>query len=121
MRAVVHVRALGRFPFFKIVLITNAARLDSPGVEPNPALAAAIARGLQGSSPAAAPGLETMSGALAGVVGGRRAFPTASVMRLLTRRPDAGLGVRDPRPETCWTDDLVDLAEALLCQGQRAH
>jgi wyosine [tRNA(Phe)-imidazoG37] synthetase (radical SAM superfamily) len=28
VRAVVHVRALGRFPFFKIVLITNAARLD---------------------------------------------------------------------------------------------
>jgi wyosine [tRNA(Phe)-imidazoG37] synthetase (radical SAM superfamily) len=28
VRAVVHVRARGRFPFFKIVLITNAARLD---------------------------------------------------------------------------------------------
>jgi len=33
VRAVVHVRALGRFPFFKIVLITNAARLDSPAVQ----------------------------------------------------------------------------------------
>lgn len=33
VRAVVHVRALGRFPFFKIVLITNAARLDSPEVQ----------------------------------------------------------------------------------------
>jgi wyosine [tRNA(Phe)-imidazoG37] synthetase (radical SAM superfamily) len=32
-RAVVHVRALGRFPFFKIVLITNAARLDLPTVQ----------------------------------------------------------------------------------------
>jgi wyosine [tRNA(Phe)-imidazoG37] synthetase (radical SAM superfamily) len=28
VRAVAHVRALGRFPFFKIVLLTNAARLD---------------------------------------------------------------------------------------------
>jgi wyosine [tRNA(Phe)-imidazoG37] synthetase (radical SAM superfamily) len=28
VRAVVHVRALGRFPFFKIVLITNATGLD---------------------------------------------------------------------------------------------
>jgi hypothetical protein len=41
-------------------------------------------------------------------------------MRVLTWRPDAGLGVAKPRPEMCWTDDLVDLAEALLCQGQRA-
>jgi hypothetical protein len=28
--------------------------------------------------------------------------------------------VARPRPEVCWTDDLVDLAEALLCQGQRS-
>lgn len=28
VRAVIHVRALGHFPFFKIVLVTNAARLD---------------------------------------------------------------------------------------------
>jgi wyosine [tRNA(Phe)-imidazoG37] synthetase (radical SAM superfamily) len=28
VRAVIHVRALGRFPFFKIVLITNASGLD---------------------------------------------------------------------------------------------
>jgi len=33
VRAVVHVRALGRFPFFKIVLITNAARLDGREVQ----------------------------------------------------------------------------------------
>jgi len=33
VRAVVHVRAKGRFPFFKIVLITNAARLDLRGVQ----------------------------------------------------------------------------------------
>jgi len=33
VRAVVHVRALGRFPFFKIVLLTNAASLDSRQVQ----------------------------------------------------------------------------------------
>ncbi len=33
VRTVVHLRALGRFPFFKIVLITNAARLDGPAVQ----------------------------------------------------------------------------------------
>jgi hypothetical protein len=40
-------------------------------------------------------------------------------MRVLSWRPDEGLGVAVPRPEICWTDDLVDLAEALLCQGPR--
>jgi len=33
VRAVVHVRALGRFPFFKIVLMTNATGLDSRQVQ----------------------------------------------------------------------------------------
>lgn len=33
LRAVVHVRALGRFPFFKIVLLTNATGLDLPQVQ----------------------------------------------------------------------------------------
>jgi len=33
LRNVVHVRALGRFPFFKIVLITNASRLDLQEVQ----------------------------------------------------------------------------------------
>jgi wyosine [tRNA(Phe)-imidazoG37] synthetase (radical SAM superfamily) len=33
VRAVVHVRARGRFPFFKIVLLTNATALDQPGVQ----------------------------------------------------------------------------------------
>ena len=32
LRAVAHVRALGRFPFFKLVLITNATGLDLPHV-----------------------------------------------------------------------------------------
>lgn len=33
VHAVVHVRALGRFPFFKLVLITNATGLDRPQVQ----------------------------------------------------------------------------------------
>lgn len=33
VQAVVHVRARGRFPFFKIVLITNASGLDLPAVQ----------------------------------------------------------------------------------------
>jgi len=62
-----------------------------------------------------------ISGAIDGASGGRSVFPTPQVMRVLTWRPDPGLGVARPRPEICWTDDLVDLAEALLCQGQRAR
>jgi wyosine [tRNA(Phe)-imidazoG37] synthetase (radical SAM superfamily) len=34
LQAVMHVRALGGFPFFKLVLITNATGLDLPGVQP---------------------------------------------------------------------------------------
>jgi wyosine [tRNA(Phe)-imidazoG37] synthetase (radical SAM superfamily) len=33
VETVIHVRACGRFPFFKLVLITNAAGLDLPAVE----------------------------------------------------------------------------------------
>jgi wyosine [tRNA(Phe)-imidazoG37] synthetase (radical SAM superfamily) len=33
VRAVVHVRARGQFPFFKIVLLTNATALDQPAVQ----------------------------------------------------------------------------------------
>jgi len=33
VRAVIHARALGRFPFFKIVLLTNATGLDSQPVQ----------------------------------------------------------------------------------------
>jgi fructose-1,6-bisphosphatase/inositol monophosphatase family enzyme len=60
-----------------------------------------------------------IAGALAGALTGRVAFPIAAIMRVLSWRPDPGLGVARPRPEFCWTDDLPELAEALLCQGQR--
>ena len=144
-----------------------AARLDCPDAAGNPALAAAIAAGIQGvalsdmtdeirrlavaggapplaaaiaagvqdaartdprdarlwsgapETQAAGTWTSAVAGALAGATSGRSVFPAPQVMRVLTWRPEAGLGVARPRPETCWTDDLVDLAEALLCQGQR--
>ena len=95
-----------------------AARLDCPESPDNPPLAAAVWGGLRGqplgdfgAAPAA------VAAALRGLAGGRGVFPVPQVMRVLTWRPDAGLGVPNPRPEICWTDDLVDLAEALLSQG----
>ncbi|MSO99840.1 MAG: hypothetical protein EXR07_02135 [Acetobacteraceae bacterium] len=104
-----------------------AARIDSPGVLDAPKLAAAIAAGMRGASHDAlrrlTAGIDSpaAAGALAGVAGGRGVFPVPQVMRVLTWRPDEGLGVARPRPEICWTDDLVDLAEALLSLGQRGH
>jgi len=108
------------------------ARLDCPDAQDNPGLAAAIAAGVNGASPAEIKrlaGREIVDGsswdsaiscALAGAAFGRSVFPVPQVMRVLTWRPDEGLGVARPRPEICWTDDLVDLAEALLCQGSRS-
>ena len=34
-------------------------------------------------------------------------------------RPDAALGVKQPRPEEYWPDDALDLAEALLASQPR--
>ncbi len=76
---------------------------------------------LSGASSGAITLSAAINGAIDGAIGGRGVFPTPQVMRVLTWRPDSGLGVARPRPEICWTDDLVDLAEALLCQGQRAR
>jgi hypothetical protein len=41
-------------------------------------------------------------------------------MPVLTCRPDAGLAISRPRPDIYWTDDLVDLAEALLTSPKGA-
>jgi hypothetical protein len=57
-----------------------------------------------------------VAGALLGAAEGRAAWPVRWSMPVLTCRPDAGLGVARPRPEEYWPDDLVDLAEALLCR-----
>ena len=108
----------------------SIARLDSPGVPANERLARLVASGIQGGAdgdskelftegPYLSPTPSAVNGAVCGAMYGRAAFSVAQVMRVLTWRPDAGLGVANPRPENCWTDDLVDLAEVLLCQGQR--
>jgi ADP-ribosyl-[dinitrogen reductase] hydrolase len=114
------------------------ARRDRRQAPANAALAGAIATGVLGGTPDAMrrllgdaglmlPQLDAttwtsaIAGALAGAAYGRGVFPVPQVMRVLTWRPDAGLGVARPRPEICWTDDLVDLAEALLSQGRRAR
>lgn len=61
-----------------------------------------------------------IAGALIGAADGRLGFPARWVMPVLTCRPDAGLAVMRPRPDIYWTDDLIDLAEALLTrQGPR--
>jgi fructose-1,6-bisphosphatase/inositol monophosphatase family enzyme len=105
------------------------ATLDAPDEPNNPDIAAAIAGAINGNTPqslsagrqgAAAP-TAVENAACKGAVGGRLAFPVADVMRVLTWRPDPGLGCLDPRPDICWTDDLVELAEALLTQGQSAR
>jgi len=55
-----------------------------------------------------------IAGALLGAADGRLGFPPSWVMPVLTCRPDAGLEISNPRPDIYWTDDLIDLAEALL-------
>jgi fructose-1,6-bisphosphatase/inositol monophosphatase family enzyme len=105
--------------------------LDTPGRLDSADIAALVASGIRSGAPKDVEGLFTgerpylsaspsaVNGAVAGAFYGRGAFPVPQVMRVLTWRPEAALGVAHPRPENCWTDDLVDLAEALLCQGQR--
>ena len=58
-----------------------------------------------------------IAGALLGAAEGRMTLPTRWVMPVLTCRADAGLRVRQPRPDVYWADDLIDLTEALLLCG----
>ena len=60
-----------------------------------------------------------IAGALLGTCQGRAAFPPRWTMKVLTCRPDPGLGARQPRPEEYWPDDLIELAEALLLSQPR--
>ena len=61
-----------------------------------------------------------ITGALLGAADGRLGFPQRWVMPVLTCRPDAGLAISRPRPDIYWSDDLVDLAEALLTSPKGA-
>jgi hypothetical protein len=58
-----------------------------------------------------------IAGALLGAADGRIRLPARWVMPVLTCRADAGLQVRQPRPDVYWADDLIDLTEALLLCG----
>ena len=80
--------------------------MHTPGIEA--ALIQTIAEGGDTDTNAA------ITGALLGAAQGRDAFPTRWVRDVMACRPDAALGVKQPRPEEYWPDDVLDLAEALL-------
>ena len=116
-----------------------AARRDMPDSPAHVALAVAVAQGVSGGNPIEVARLaarfghkdivmaspharrwsSAVSGALAGAAYGRAIFPAREVMRILSARPGSGPGAARPRPDIYWTDDLAELAEALLSQGQR--
>lgn len=58
-------------------------------------------------------------GALLGAVQGRTAVPLQRRNMVLTCRSVAVPDVHHPRPTTYWTDDALDLAEALLSAGRK--
>ena len=80
--------------------------MHTPGIEA--ALIQTVAEGGDTDTNAA------ITGALLGAAQGRDAFPTNWVRDVMACRPDAALGVKQPRPEEYWPDDVLDLAEALL-------
>ncbi len=71
-----------------------------------------------------APSMGALAGALLGATAGRQAFAAREGLALMACRPDAALAdlaraVAQPRPDTVWPDDVVDLAEALLLRRTR--
>ena len=83
-------------------------------------VAAAVSAGIGGADLATVrhlagdPTDPALVGALLGATAGRQAFPACDSLALMACRPDAALGVAQPRPDTVWPDDVIDLAEALL-------
>ena len=57
-------------------------------------------------------------GALLGAAQGREAVPLQWRNAVLTCRPVQAADVENPRPQTYWPDDALDLAEALLVAGR---
>jgi ADP-ribosylglycohydrolase len=55
-----------------------------------------------------------IAGALVGAIHGRDAFPSRWILPILACRSLAEAGAKRPRPSVYWTDDALDLAEALL-------
>jgi hypothetical protein len=56
-------------------------------------------------------------GALIGAVEGRDGIPVYWRNLIASCRPIAALGHIRPRPKDYWSDDVMDLAEALLAAG----
>jgi fructose-1,6-bisphosphatase/inositol monophosphatase family enzyme len=83
-------------------------------------VAAAISAGIAGADEAAVrrlagdPRDPALAGALLGATGGRQAFAARDGLALMACRPDIALGVAQPRPDSVWPDDVIDLTEALL-------
>jgi len=117
----------------------EAARLDQPGDPDHADIATMISAAVRGrpagwKTVAAAVAPDTpahpamarlaanrpIAAAMSGATMGRTMFPVPQVMRVLTWRPDSGLGGPWSRPEMCWTDDLPELAEALSSPVRRA-
>ena len=76
------------------------------------------------AGPSMAPPMGALAGALLGATAGRQAFAARDGLALMACRPDAALAdaafvVAQPRPDTVWPDDFVDLAEALLLRRAR--
>jgi ADP-ribosylglycohydrolase len=61
-----------------------------------------------------------IAGALLGAVQGREAIPLRWRSAVLTCRPIAAAGARQPRPIQFWPVDAMELAEALLAAGNSA-
>ena len=55
-----------------------------------------------------------VAGALLGALHGRTAIPQRWVLPVLACRPGAESGAPRARPMTCWPDDVLELAEALM-------
>jgi ADP-ribosylglycohydrolase len=55
-----------------------------------------------------------IAGALLGAALGREAIPSRWILPVLACRPMAEAGALRPRPRSCWPDDLLEVAEALL-------
>lgn len=60
-----------------------------------------------------------IAGALLGAVHGVDAIPYQWVHAVLNCKPEAGPGVRHPRPRRYWPTDAIQLADQLLLVGQR--
>ena len=103
--------ALGAVPLGILGAGTNAvARAVSAGIA---GADHATVRRLAGDPQDAA-----LAGALLGASVGRLAFAPQQALAVMACRPDAALGVGQPRPDALWPDDAIDLAEALLLRRQ---